>query len=103
MKNINIKAMSYSTMLTVILIVFMTIYAELNTKFKDFLKVMSGHHWISKSITSLIFFVVCYYLLMNIVKYNERETKKDVTIVVIITILGALSILLFYAYEFFMV
>ena len=101
MKNINIKAMSYSTMLTVILIVFMTIYAELNTKFKDLLKLMSGHHWISKSIISLIFFVVSYYLLMNLVKDNEREIKKDMTIVVIITVLGVLSILLFYAYEFF--
>ena len=101
MKNINIKAMSCSTIFTVVLIVFMTIYAELNTNFKDFLKAMSGHHWVSKSIISLIFFVLCYYLLMNLVKDNERETKKDVITIVIITVLGALSILLFYAYEFF--
>lgn len=95
----NIRARSISTILTIILIVIMTIYAELSKAFKEFLVSLTGHHWISKGVISLIFFMVAYFILAKYLK--EKDIKKDAILVAIFTILGSLTIFIFYIYEFF--
>lgn len=99
MKNTNISAMSISTIATIVLIVIITVYSELNQSFKDFLKNLAGHHWITKGIISLIFFILVYFILKN--KLKESNVNKYFQWVLISTILGFLVIFLFYAYEFF--
>ncbi len=97
---VNIKSMSISTILTIILIVFMTIYAELNTGFKDFLKNLFGHHWVAKGIITVIFFILSYFILKNFISDNKK-VKEIVAWVIIATILGSLAIFIFFIYEFF--
>ena len=96
----NIRALSISTILTSILIVIFTVYSELNEKFKDSLKSLFGHHWVSKGVISLIFFFLAYFLLNKYVK-DKKNIKEQTTWVIIVAILGTLVIFLFYVYEFF--
>ena len=97
----NMRALYFSTVLTMILIVFLTIYSELNEVFKNFLKTLSGHHWVSKGIISLLFFVLCYALLHSRVKEDDKKLHHEINNTIIIAILGALTILGFFLYEFF--
>ena len=100
MKNTNIKALGISTILTIVLITFMTIYGELNSAFKDFLKNLLGHHWISKGVIALAFFIIIYFALKNLVSKKE-DVRGYINWVIISSVLGSLIILLFYVYEFF--
>lgn len=97
---VNIKSMSISTILTIIFIVFMTIYSELNKVFKDFLKNLAGHHWVAKGIIAVIFFILVYFILKNFINDNKK-VKETVVWVIIAVILGSLAIFGFYVYEFF--
>ena len=98
----NIKSLSISSILTIILITFLTIYAELNSLFKEFLKSLTGHHWVSKGAISLIFFILAYFIL-NKFTSKEKNVNYYINMVLIFVILGSLAIFGFYIYEFFIV
>ena len=100
MKRINIPSLGISTILTIILITFMTLYAEFNAVFKDFLKNLTGHHWTSKGVIALVFFVVSYLILKQFSSTNN-DSKKMIDLVIISALLGSLVIFLFFSYEFF--
>ncbi len=100
MKKMNIFSLGTSTVLTTVLITFMTVYAELNTVFKDFLKNLTGHHWTSKGVIALVFFVVSYLILKQFSSTNN-DSKKMIDLVIISALLGSLVIFGFFAYEFF--
>ncbi len=97
---INIKSLNYSTILTVVLIVVLTIWTELSQSFKTFLTGVAGHHWVTKSLFSLIFFVLSYFILANLLKKESKDLKKEVILVIVVTILGALAIFGFYVWHF---
>lgn len=99
MKKCNIKAMSISTVLTIILIVIMTIASELSKPFKDFLAGLFSHHWVAKSIIAIIFFIVVYFILSK--TKEEKDTYKQTKLVFITTILGGAAIFIFYLWHFF--
>ena len=98
----NIKSLSISTILTIILITFLTIYAELNSSFKDFLKSLTTHHWISKGVISLAFFILAYFILDKFTS-KEKNVNSYINLVLIFVILGSLAIFGFYLYEFFII
>ena len=98
----NIKSLSISTILTIILITFLTIYAELNPIFKEFLKSLTSHHWISKGVISLVFFILAYFILDKIIS-KEKNVNSYINLVLAFVILGSLAIFGFYLYEFFIV
>jgi|SRR3989338_4248186 len=100
MKDVNIKAMSISTMLTVVLIFLITIYTELNSGFKDALKAFAGHHWVAKGIIAFVFFIVAYYVLNHFVSKKE-DVLENVELVLVFTVVCSVGIFLFYLYEFF--
>jgi hypothetical protein len=62
----NIKSLSILTSLTLILIVIMTIWSELSKNFKNFLAGLTGHHWTAKGLISLVFFILVYFIFMNL-------------------------------------
>ncbi len=95
----NLRALSISTILTFILIVFLTIYSELNENFKNMLAGIFGHHWVTKGIFSLIFFFLIYFILSKLIKDDEK-VNNQINWVVVVTILCGLVIFLFYVYEF---
>ena len=58
----NLRALNFSTIFTMVLITLMTIFGELYKPLKDFLAKIGTHHWIGKGITALIFFIILYRL-----------------------------------------
>ncbi len=94
----NITSLNRATIVTIISIVILTIWAELSAGFKDLLASMTGHHWTTKGLLAIaIFFLV--YLLGK--KSKEQDVQKMAIKTLAITILGSLAIFLFYVYEFF--
>lgn len=94
-----IKALAYSSMLTMILVVFMTVLAELSTAFKTFLTSITGHHWTTKGIFALIFFALSYFILSYLFK-ETKDAWKETKNVAVTAILGGLIIFLFFVWEF---
>ena len=95
----NLKASSISAILTFILIVFLTIYSELNESFKNMLASIFGHHWIGKCVLSFVFFFLVYFILNKIIK-GDKNINKQINLVVITAIIGCLAIFLFFVYGF---
>ena len=93
----NIKALTISTIITVMAITLITIIGELSEPFKNLLKDISGHHWLTKSIFSLILFIALYFLFLKIKDYKEYNTKD----VVITVVLSSLALFLFFTWHFF--
>ena len=98
----SIYASAYSASISIVVVVAMTIGAELSVPFKNWLAGFTGHHWITKSWISIIVFVISFCIFQFAGKMaNEFQTKKALSILEYVSILGFLSILLFYIYEFF--
>ncbi|MBI2452254.1 hypothetical protein HYV50_04240 [Candidatus Pacearchaeota archaeon] len=100
MKKANIKAMALSTIMTIVFITFITVYAELNSVLKDFLTKLTTHHWISKSLLAITVFAFSY-ILLDYYKEDKPDDKNILMLVLIFVILGTLAILGFFVYEFF--
>lgn len=87
---------------TVVFIVALTIAGDLYAPLKNFLKEAHHHHWVGKGIWAAILFVIVtpgYYF----VKKNDTSdnTTRLMRILAWISLLGALTLLLFFVYEFF--
>ena len=67
----NFKSACISTIIVELVIVLMTVYSELSSGFKDILTSMSGHHWASKGIISLVLFFALYFMHGNTKSKNE--------------------------------
>lgn len=97
----SIYASAYSATITVAVIVVVTIGAELSAAFKTWLAGFTGHHWVTKSLLSLIVFAVFYFVFRMIGKSASAEkTRRALVLLQIAVILGFAAILGFYIYEF---
>ncbi len=97
-----IRASAYSATITIVVVVAMTIGAELSVPFKNWLAGFTGHHWVTKSWISALVFVLFFCAFRFVGKsVNASQTRKSLNVLQIVTSLGFLSILGFYIYEFF--
>lgn len=92
----NLKSLSDSTTYTLALITVVTIASELSKPFKEILASLTGHHWVTKSVLTIVFFASCYYILE---KY-ERKSAPNIT-PFYTGIAGILIISLFYIWHYF--
>ena len=97
---LNVKALSRSVIATITLITILTIWGELSKQFKTVLASITGHHWVTKGVVSLVFFVAIYFIFSRLYK-DSLNTKKEIYSVIWSTILGGLIIFLFYVGHFF--
>lgn len=89
----------YSTLITSILIVFLTIYSEINESFKNYISSFTSHHWISKSILTITSYIL-FYLIFSIFAKDKNIKSKSVYLVIIFAILSYVAILVFFIYQF---
>ena len=94
------KSLTRSTIGTIWLIVIVTIWGELSTPFKTFLANITGHHWVTKGVFSLVFFVLLY-LLSSTASKDAMDIMKETYYILVSVILGGLIIFLFYVWHFF--
>ncbi|KKQ89590.1 MAG: hypothetical protein UT12_C0011G0046 [Candidatus Curtissbacteria bacterium GW2011_GWC2_38_9] len=89
-----------SSILVVIFIPAVTVAAELIPPLKEWLKNTFSHHWIGKSIISLILFVGFGVLTFLIpYKTNLEKINRLIMILITITALATLTIFGFFSYE----
>ena len=77
----------------------LTILGELSKSFKTFLTSITGHHWVTKGVVSLIFFVIIYFLISKTVKDNVDSINETIYTATAV-ILGGLIIFGFYVWHF---
>ena len=90
----NTKALTRAAGLTIILIAIATIASELSSSVKQFLILVGGHHWVGKSILSLVFFGVLYAVFAKLSK--DTFSLKDTWYLIASTFVSGLAILIFY-------
>ncbi len=96
---INSTALIRATTGTIWAIVAMTLASELSPSFKNFLVSTAGHHWIAKSVFSVLIFILIY---LSFIKSKEpRNVLKSVAVVFASVILGGLVIFSFFVWQYF--
>ena len=93
-----IRSMSFATIVTVATITIITIIAELSEGFKNALKSVTGHHWITKSVIAFILFFGVYIF----VKRSDDKIKplQEAWTIIWITLLASLILFGFYLWHF---
>lgn len=98
-----IYAASLAANVTVIALVVVTIWAELSESFKEFLKSLTGHHWLTKSwLVAILFLLVFWLALLAVKDPAPAKTRFSLVLLELVTVLGVLSLLGFYAYKYFL-
>lgn len=94
------KSLNISTLITVWFIVVITLLSEVSSPFKDFLTGVTGHHWVTKGVFSLVLFVLLYLLLVKIVKESD-DGVSWIYYTIASVIVGGLIIFGFFVWHFF--
>jgi len=88
---------AYAAIITIIFVVVITVWAELFAPLKDWLKNFSGHHWTSKSIFSVLLYVIATAVLYRTFhNLNEARLQKTLVFLLISTVLGTIILTAFY-------
>lgn len=102
MRNLKlIWSSAYSALITGLVVVVVTIYMEYSPAFKVFLTGLTSHHWISKSLGSLIlYFILWLILYLSFADKNSIQAKRALWSLFVLTVLCALAIFLFYVWHY---
>lgn len=88
-------------LLALIFVVAITIASELLPDVKTWLKNLSGHHWISKSILSMVIYAGGFLLVLPFQKNISPAGLKQVLVLLILaTVLGSIALLGFYTWHY---
>jgi len=90
----NAGALTRSAALTIALIAAATIGSELSASFKGVLTSIGGHHWIGKSILSIVFFCLLQLTFSRFI--DDELSLKDTWLLIGTVVLSGLVILIFY-------
>ena len=90
----NTKALVRAAALTIALVALVTIGSELSASLKQLLSSIGGHHWIGKSVLSLVFFGVLYMLFSKL--SEDSFSLKDTWLLIGSVVVSGLAILVFY-------
>jgi predicted Co/Zn/Cd cation transporter (cation efflux family) len=98
----SIYASAYSATISIIIVVAVTIGAELSPSFKSWLAGFTGHHWVTKSWISILVFILFLFIFRLTGKpVNASQARRSIFLLQFVAILGFFAILGFYFYEFF--
>lgn len=87
----------------VVFVVVITIAAELAAPLKEWLKNTFYHHWVGKSLMSLIVFASASLLTLVIpYKASLAGANRLILVLVALVLLGSLAIFGFFSYETFL-
>ena len=90
----NSKAITRAAAVTIALIAAATIGSELSATFKQLLSTIGGHHWIGKSVLSVVFFGLLYLVFAKV--SDDRFALKDTGLLIGTVFISGLAILSFY-------
>ena len=90
----NTKALIRAASVTIGLIAAATIGSELSASFKQFLSMIGGHHWIGKSVLSVVFFGLLYLVFSKV--SDNNFALRDTSLLIGSVFISGLAILGFY-------
>lgn len=90
----NTKALVRAAAVTIALIAATTIGSELSASFKQLLSSISGHHWVGKSVLSLVVFGVLYPVFAKVSR--DTFSIKDTWLLIASVVVSGKAILIFY-------
>jgi hypothetical protein len=90
----NPKALTRAAAVTIALIALATIASELSGAFKELLSSIGGHHWIGKSVLSVVFFGLLYLVFSK--SGDDELSLRDTWWLIGTVVLSGLAILIFY-------
>jgi len=90
----NSKALIRAAAVTIALIAVATIGSELSSGFRQLLSTIGGHHWIGKSVLSVVFFALLYLSFSKL--SDDRFAFRDTGLLIATVIISGLAILGFY-------
>jgi hypothetical protein len=98
MNRFSIKALAYACQAVIWFVVIITIATELAEPVKGFLAGLTGHHWTAKGIISLVIFFAVGFIFAK--KEDPGNVTGLVRGVLISAVLGAITIFIFYLFEY---
>ncbi|MEK7616361.1 MAG: hypothetical protein AAB420_04110 [Patescibacteria group bacterium] len=99
-----IYSSSWAASKAILFATIITIWAELNAPLKAWLKSVTGHHWTTKSWFTIGIYVVLL-LLIYVLKREpgDMQVKNSIKWLIVIAILGALALFLFFTGHYLVV
>jgi len=92
-----ISSSAYASIVTIIFVVSITIWAERSVPLKSWLAGLSGHHWTSKSILSLLIYgVLTLVIYAKLAEQTEISLHRALRSLLFFTIAGVVIITAFY-------
>ena len=97
------RAVIASAIITVVVVVFLTVFADLHLAFKDLLKNTFTHHWVGKGVLAAAVFLLTG-VLANTFGYADREENLPAFLQILSWSagLGTVIIFAFFLYEAFL-
>lgn len=96
-----IYASAWSAALAITLVVILTIGGELFTTLKGFLKALSGHHWISKSLLMALVYLIGTGLIYLIVpQVDPKRLRRSLDYLIWISIIAVGAVFLFFLWHY---
>ena len=93
-----IYASSIASSVAILFVTVITIVAEFKAPLKDWLKSLSGHHWTSKGIISVLLYLSIVFLVYFAAKgVNSKKITGSLCGAIIMTVLGSLALFVFFA------
>ena len=96
-----ITSVTVGSIVAVISIVLMTVVAEINPAFKKWLAGNFTHHWIGKSVMSIVVFSVTTIIFTIVHKPFTNKLVLLLWVLVIIASLGVMLLLVFFYWHSF--
>lgn len=94
-------ASSIAAVLTIVVITAVTILGELSGALKTYLAGFTGHHWLTKSLLSIVVYfaglAVFYFLPKNT---GQSAARRALMFLILIALAGSLAIFLFFVWHY---
>lgn len=90
----NPKALTRAAAVTIAWVAVVTIYSELSGAFKALLSSIGGHHWIGKSVLSLVLYGLLYLVFSKF--GDDKLSLRDTWWLLGTVLISGLAILTFY-------
>ena len=94
-----VYASAIASILSIVFVVILTIWADLNAPLKDYLKSLSGHHWVTKSFITAILYPL-FFVLLRTRKPRVNDAGTATLTLNLVAIAGFVLILAFYFFEY---
>jgi len=92
----NIRALSISSIVSIGVVTLITVIGELAEPFKNGLKALTGHHWVTKSIIGMLLFVILAVILGYTTRHDNKNSAKFIWGVFFTTLVCSLVLLVFF-------